>query len=73
MDPRLHTQPIFGSTGDGASNEDMMKSVLEPFKNKGYTVWGDNTFVSVTMLRVCKEWGIKFAGTTRTIFGFPEV
>ena len=56
---------------DGASNEDMMKSVLQPFKDKGYTVWGDNAFVSVKMLRVCREWGINFAGTTRTTFGFP--
>ena len=57
---------------DGASKEDQMSSVIAPFKDKGYTVWGDNAFVSVKMLRVCKEWGINFAGTTRTTFGFPK-
>ena len=34
-------------------NEDMMSSVLRPFKDKGYTVWGDNTFVFVKMLWTC--------------------
>ena len=49
-----------------------MSSVLQPFKDKGYTVWGDNAFVSVAMLHKCKEWGINFVGTTRTTFGFPR-
>ena len=57
---------------DGSSNEDMMSSVLSPLQGKGYTVWGDNAFVSVAMLRKCKEWKLNFAGTTRTTFGFPR-
>ena len=57
---------------DGASNEDMMASILRPFAGHGYTVWGDNAFVSVSMLSQCKEWKINFAGTTRTTFGFPR-
>ena len=49
-----------------------MAEIFAPFKDKGYTIWGDNAFVSVEMLRRCKEWGINFAGTTRTTFGFPQ-
>lgn len=58
---------------DGASNEDIMASIIRPLRGHGYTVWGDNAFVSVAMLRQCKEWKINFAGTTRTTFGFPRV
>ena len=57
---------------DGCSIEDMMAETFMPFKDKGYTIWGDNAFVSVSMLRRCKEWGINFSGTTRTTFGFPS-
>ena len=32
----------------------------------GYTVWGDNAFVSVSMLRQCKERQINFNGTSHT-------
>ena len=57
---------------DGTSIETMAKGVLQPFTNKGYTVWADNAFVSVSMLKWCREEGINFAGTTRTTYGFPK-
>ena len=43
-----------------------------PFNNLGYTVWGDNAFTTVAMLRETKERGFNFAGTTRTTYGFPK-
>ena len=52
--------------------ETMFQSVLTPFEGKGYTVWGDNAFTTVNMLRMCKDRGINFAGTTRTTYGFPR-
>ena len=57
---------------DGTSIEAIFCSVLTPFENKGYTVWGDNAFTTVNMLRYCKDRGINFAGTTRTTYGFPS-
>ena len=52
--------------------ETMFQSVLTCFEGKGYTVWGDNAFTTVNMLRLCKDRGINFAGTTRTTYGFPR-
>ena len=57
---------------DGVSIEDMMAETFAPFVDKGYCMWGDNAFVSVSMLRKCRQWKINFAGTTRTTFGFPS-
>ena len=51
----------------------MFQSVLVPFEDKGYTVWGDNAFTTVNMLRETKKRGINFAGATRsTTYGFPR-
>ena len=57
---------------DGTPIETMFSSVLTPFNNLGYTVWGDNAFTTVAMLRETKERGFNFAGTTRTTYGFPK-
>ena len=57
---------------DDTSVEAMFQSVLTPFEGKGYTVWGDNAFTTVNMLRETKARGINFAGTTRTTYGFPR-
>lgn len=57
---------------DGTAIETMFASVLTPFEKLGYTVWGDNAFTTVSMLRQTKEDGFNFAGTTRTTYGFPK-
>ena len=57
---------------DGTSIETMAKGVLQLFSGKGYTVWADNAFVSVAMLKWAKEQKINFAGPTRTTYGFPK-
>ena len=57
---------------DQTQIETMFMSVLTPFEGKGYTIWGDNAFTTVNMLRTCKERGINCAGTTRTTYGFPR-
>ena len=50
----------------------MTKSAFQPFAGNGHIVWADNAFVSVSMLKWCKEQKINFAGTTRTTYGFPK-
>ena len=67
-----YTQNFRVDLRDQTSVEAMFLSVLGPFKSKGYTVWGDNAFTTVNMLRECKASGINFAGTTRTTYGFPR-
>ena len=52
------------------SIENTMAETFAPFADKGYRIRGDNVFVSVSMLRKCRQLKINFAGTTRTTFGF---
>jgi hypothetical protein len=67
-----YTQNFRVDLRDGTSVATMLKGCLTPFEKLGYNVWGDNAFVSVAMLRYCREAGINFAGTSRTTYGFPE-
>ena len=45
--------------------------MLDDFNVPGIEVYADNAFVSVGMLRWCKERGINLCGTTRRSYGFP--
>ena len=67
-----YTQNFRVDLRDGTSIGTMMKGCLAPFEGLGYNVWGDNAFVSVDMLKYCREKGVNFAGTSRTTFGFPS-
>lgn len=58
---------------DGTSVHDMTKSLFEKLKEMGISLWADNAFVTVDLLKWCAANGIKFAGTTRTTWGFPAV
>ena len=49
----------------------MMRQVLDEFNVPGIKVFADNLFVSVDMLRWCRDRGINLAGTTRRSYGFP--
>ena len=51
----------------------IMNQVLDEFNVTGIRLYCDNLFVSVNMLRWCRENGINLAGTTRRNFGFPAV
>ena len=66
-----YTQNFRVDLRDGTSVETMFRGVLQPFEGHGYTVWGDNAFTSVAMLKHTKEKKINFADTTHTTFGFP--
>ena len=50
----------------------MMRQVLDEFNIPGSTVYADNLFVSVEMLRWCNKHGINLCGTTRRSYGFPQ-
>ena len=67
-----YTQNFRVDLRDETSVQAMFLSVLTPFYDKGYTVWGDNAFTTVNMLRETKRHGVNFAGTTRTTYGFPR-
>ena len=66
-----YTQNFRVDLRDGTSVGTMLKGCLTPFEGCGYNVWGDNSFVSVAMIKYTREHGINFAGTSRTTFGFP--
>lgn len=67
-----YTQNFRVDLRDGTSIETMFRGILTPFEGCGYTVFGDNAFTTVAMLKHTKEVGINFAGTTRVTYGFPE-
>jgi len=66
-----YTQNFRVDLRDCTSIATMFRGVLKPIEGKGYTVWGDNAFTSVAMLKYVKEKKVNFAGTTRTTYGFP--
>ena len=66
-----YTQNFRVDLRDGTSTETMFRGVLQPVEGKGYTVWGDNAFTTVVMLKHTRSVGINFAGTSRTTYGFP--
>ena len=49
-----------------------MQQILEDYNVPGTEVYADNAFVSVAMLRWCKERQINLCGTTRRDYGFPD-
>ena len=57
---------------DGTPIAAMMRQVLDEFNVPGVCVYADNLFVSVDMLRWCKENAFNLCGTTRRGFGFPD-
>lgn len=57
---------------NGTSTEAMMREVLDDYNVPGTEVFADNLFVSVAMLRWCKEHHYNLAGTTRRSYGFPK-
>ena len=57
---------------DDTTIASMMKEILDEFNIRGVKVYADNLFISVSMLRWCKEHGINLCGTTRSTFGFPK-
>ena len=57
---------------DGTAINERMRQVLDEFNVPDICVYADNAFVSVDMLRWCKENNINLCGTTRRTFGFPK-
>ena len=57
---------------DGTTIASMMSQVLEGYNVPGTNVFADNAFVSVEMLRWCRDNGINLCGTTRVQYGFPQ-
>ena len=57
---------------DGTPVAAMMRQVLDEFNCPGIKVYADNLFVTVDMLRWCKEHKINLCGTTRIGRGFPK-
>ena len=57
---------------DGTTIAAMMRQVLEDFDVPGINVYADNLFVTVDMLRWCKQRQINLAGTTRRGRGYPD-
>ena len=56
---------------DGTSIATRMCNILDDFNVPGICVYADNAFVSVDMLRWCKQKKINLCGTTRRTYGFP--
>ena len=67
-----YTQNFRVDLRDGTTTATMLRGCCNPFNKLGYTIWGDNAFVSVEMLKYFRENGTNFAGTTRTTYGFPQ-
>ena len=50
----------------------MMKQVISEYNVPGCNIYADNLFISVEMLRWCKERQVNLCGTTRRGKGYPD-
>ena len=56
---------------DGTTVAAMMRQVFDEFNVPGINIYADNLFVTVDMLRWCKQNHYNLCGTTRRNRGFP--
>ena len=57
---------------NGTPIADMMKRVVDEFNVPGIKIYADNLFVSIDMLRWCKDNHYNLCGTTRRGFEYPD-